>query len=65
MNKRTLSSELLAGARYLKRRTVQKNVVKIQMITRALIEKISDVMGIHLRCLMRGWRPAASRWECT
>ena len=37
MNKRTLSSELLAGARYLKRRTVQKNVVKIQMITRALI----------------------------
>ena len=48
MNKRTLSSELLAGARYLKRRTVQKNVVKIQMITRALIEKISDEMGIRL-----------------
>lgn len=41
-------SELLAGARYLKRRTVQKNVVKIQMITRALIEKISDEMGIRL-----------------
>lgn len=41
-------SELLASARYLKNRTVPKNVVKIQMITRAFIEKISEELGILL-----------------
>lgn len=41
-------SELLAAARYLKNRAVQKNAVKIQMITRVFIEKISDELGIHL-----------------
>lgn len=41
-------SEMLAASRYLKNRTVQKNVVKIQMITRVFIEKISDELVINL-----------------
>lgn len=41
-------SEMLAAARYLKNKTVQKNIVKIQMITRVFIEKVSDELGINL-----------------
>lgn len=41
-------SEMLVAARYLKHKSVQKNVVKIQMITRVFIEKISHELGINL-----------------
>lgn len=41
-------SEMLAAARYIKNKPVQKNVVKIQMITRAFIEKVSGELGIRL-----------------
>lgn len=41
-------SELLANARYLKNKSVQNNVVQMQMITRQFIEKISDELGINL-----------------
>lgn len=41
-------SEMLVTARYLKNKAVQKNVVKIQMITRVFIEKISDELVINL-----------------
>lgn len=41
-------SEMLAAARYIKNKPVQKNVVKIQMITRVFIEKVSGELGIRL-----------------
>lgn len=41
-------SELLSGVRYLKNKSVQKNVVQIQMITRQFIGKISDELGVNL-----------------
>lgn len=41
-------SEMLAAARYVRDVPVQKNIVRIQMITRVFIEKISEEMGIHL-----------------
>lgn len=41
-------SELLANARYLKHKSVQNNVVQMQMITRQFVEKISDELGINL-----------------
>lgn len=41
-------SELLSNVRYLKNKSVQNNVVQIQMITRQFIGKISDELGINL-----------------
>lgn len=40
--------ELLASARYLRNQPVQQNVIKVQMITRQFIEKVSDELGINV-----------------
>lgn len=41
-------SEMLSNARYLKNKSIQKNVVKVQMVTRRFIENISDELGVQL-----------------
>lgn len=40
--------ELLASARYLKNQPVQQNVIKVQMITRQFVAKVSDELGVNL-----------------
>ena len=41
-------SEMLSSVRYLKSKSVQKDVIKVQMITRQFIEKISEDLGMNL-----------------
>lgn len=41
-------SEMLARARYMRQKSYNKNVIKIQLITRQFIEQISEELGINL-----------------
>ena len=41
-------SEMLSSARYLKNKSIQKDVIKAQMVTRQFIEKVSEDLGVNL-----------------
>ncbi len=41
-------STILSSSRYMKQKSTEKNVLKIQLVTRQFIERISDELGMNL-----------------